>query len=336
MSFSCRKCGGPVEEINPKKPWPHTCKQCKLIRQREYQREYARKSGRRLDWSLLQCAKCNQPITAMPRAGRPSRYCNGCIGAVKKQQHDDARRKREREGTGKIHRHDCQKCGVKFDSSDKRRLYCSHGCRRLAQRNRMFTTCLHCQKPFEHLARLVKPRVYCSRACFNQYRSVPPCKCRQCGKEFRRKYYKHEWQGKNIFCSRECSIDSRWGKGRPHKCGSDVAKLAWSQRTRATTVRRRCKYYGCPCDVTCTREIVCNRDGWICQKCGIQCHKGKQRTDALTRKVDPRSAEHDHIWALSVRGSPGNVLGNSQCLCRRCNSKKRNKGGGQLRLCLTG
>jgi 5-methylcytosine-specific restriction endonuclease McrA len=56
--------------------------------------------------------------------------------------------------------------------------------------------------------------------------------------------------------------------------------------------------------------------------------------DPVTFTPDLRNAEHDHIWPLSVKGSPGNVFENSQCLCRKCNMAKGDTAEGQLRLCL--
>ena len=248
----------------------------------------------------------------------------------------DRGKSRRESGRCDIHPKKCRQCGSQFVTARVGQKYCSHDCAHLADRNRLPVTCVQCGEVFEESAGRANARRFCSWTCWQESHAVPPCKCQHCGKEFKGKQRTHAWQGKNKFCSRECAWDGRWGEGRPRKGGSAAAKRSWSQKARATTIRHRCKHFGCPCDVTCTREAVCERDGWVCQQCGIQCHKGEWRIDAVTRKTDPRNAEHDHIWPLSVRGGPGNVLENSQCLCRRCNGKKGNKIGGQLRLSLTG
>lgn len=328
MSLSCRKCGDPVERVNPKKPWPHKCKQCKL----DHERQRRNRLRKRVDWSGLRCGRCNETITSFPRRGRPSKWCRGCLRAVRAEQEKARKRRAKESGKDKSHRLVCKLCGVDFNSSRQRQKYCSTDCAHLADRDRVRLTCQQCKKSFEKGRKLAEARRYCSWACWQESHGASHCRCQQCGKEFKRKSYKHPWQGKNKFCSRECALDHRWGADRPRKGGTDSAKKSWAQRTRATTLKHRCEHYGCHFDPSCTREAVCERDGWVCQKCGVQCHKGECRTMAGTRRLDPKNAEHDHIWPLSLRGGPGNVMSNSQCLCRRCNSVKRNKGGGQLRI----
>jgi hypothetical protein len=332
MSLSCRKCGGLVERVNPKKPWPHKCKQCKL----DHERDRQRRLRKRVDWSGLRCGRCNEIIQSFPRRGRPSKWCKDCLRAIRSEQ-GRARKQRAREsGEDKTHRLVCKLCGVGFNSDRIGQKYCSSGCAHLAVRDRVWLTCRQCKKSFEKQRKQAETRHYCSWACWQESHAASRCQCQQCGKEFKRKAYKHAWQGKNKFCSRECAWDHRWGADRPRNTTSEKAKLGWSQKSRATTLKHRCRHYGCEFDPECTREAVCDRDGWVCQDCGIRCHKGVWRIDKKTRKVSPRSAEHDHIWPLSVRGGPGNVMHNSQCLCRKCNGKKRNRLKGQMRINFSG
>jgi 5-methylcytosine-specific restriction endonuclease McrA len=98
-----------------------------------------------------------------------------------------------------------------------------------------------------------------------------------------------------------------------------------------TSLRKKCKLLGVPYDPECVRHVVCERDGWICQECHIECLK-EWTFDRQTRQVDPRSAEHDHIIPLTATGSLGNIFPNSQCLCHACNNRKRDAARGQLRL----
>jgi len=71
------------------------------------------------------------------------------------------------------------------------------------------------------------------------------------------------------------------------------------------------------------RKQIFERDSWKCQLCGR-----RARRDAP--HGHPLSATIDHIVPLSVGGedSPSNV----QCAHLRCNSRKSNRFGGQLRL----
>ena len=170
-------------------------------------------------------------------------------------------------------------------------------------------------------------------ACWQTVHAAQSQECQYCHRPFKIKAIKHEWQGKNKYCSRSCYLDNRWGKDRPRrqslKSEIDVA----CRHSLAGSLRKRCKHYGVPFDPACTREAVCVRDGWLCQQCGVKCHKGRHRFNKKTRKISKRNAEHDHIIPLSRRDpAKGNTFDNSQCLCRKCNGRKKNRGGGQMRL----
>lgn len=324
MQRQCVDCGLSLCKNPSGTNWPKRCLACKHLRVSAHQRKHAAvlSATRTAVRRGLSCQGCGVDLSPAKRGRRP-KWCGPC-------------RLKQRACSRPLKGQTCLHCSQDFSARNAKQKYCSHDCSHAADRKRVTVRCGCCSKPFQVTPCNLRGRKYCSTECRAVGRQSPPCKCQHCGKEFKRKHRTHAWQGKNKFCSRECAWDARWGEGRPRKGGSAAAKRSWSQKTRTTTIRHRCKHYGRPCDVTCTREAVCERDGWVCQQCGIQCHKGEWRIDAATRKTDPRNAEHDHIWPLSVRGGPGNVLENSQCLCRRCNSKKRNKVGGQLRLSLTG
>lgn len=276
----------------------------------------------------IACCDCSSEIIRSPSGrGRIPKRCDQCKAAHIAK----AERLRKRHQV-KRHRLVCQNCGGDFDTCRPRQKYCSPQCRQLASRQRQRICCQECGMDFDCVAGRAEARKFCSMDCWLKAHAVPTCQCHNCGKDFPRKSYTHPWQGKNKFCSRECAWDHRWGADRPRKGGTASAKKTWAQRSRTTTIKHRCEHYGCPFDPACTREAVCERDGWVCQKCGVQCHKGECRMIPGTRRPDPRNAEHDHIWPLSMPDGPGNVMSNSQCLCRTCNGRKRAKGGSQLRL----
>jgi 5-methylcytosine-specific restriction endonuclease McrA len=274
------------------------------------------------------CVECGASVNKSPHRGPMPKRCDACS-----RNHRNALARRRRT---KPHRCKCRRCDALFPSARKQQKYCSPECAHLASRDRVPVCCAECGKQFEHAKKKGESRKFCSWDCWQKSHAVPKCKCHNCGNDFPRKSYTHPWQGKNKFCSRECAWDHRWGADRPRRPRSANDRNAWSRRSRITTLKHRCRHYGCPFDPSCTREAVCERDGWVCQKCGVQCHKGEHRMIAGTRRCDPRSAEHDHIWPLSLPGGPGNVMSNSQCLCRKCNGRKRNKGGSQLRLAYVG
>jgi hypothetical protein len=169
----------------------------------------------------------------------------------------------------------------------------------------------------------------------------PPKLCQNpaCGCVIDRKSRGHEAKsyGRDYlkYCSSSCYLNHRWGEDRPKKRSSKKARANASAGALQTSLRKKCKVLGRPYDPECNRVAVCERDGWVCQMCGIDCLK-QWTFDKVARKIDGRSAEHDHIIALATPGSPGNVFPNSQCLCHACNFKKRTAAHGQLRLDLEG
>jgi 5-methylcytosine-specific restriction endonuclease McrA len=277
------------------------------------------------------CCDCGVAIAKNGVRGRNPKRCRKCRLAFRAAAERDAVRQAK-------HAHECKTCGVKFVSCRKIQHFCSCGCMHLGQRKRVFVCCGNpaCNKPIQATpSRLAKGDAYCSWEC-SQARFPPPLVCQnpKCGRNFRMKHAtKNPWQNKGKYCCPECYRDHRWGNHRPRKRRGAAVRRAAGNSALATSLRKRCKVYGVTFDPACTRQAVLDRDGWRCQKCRILCNK-EYRLAAKTKSPSCRNAEHDHIVPLSVAGSPGNVFANSQCLCRRCNSKKGDSPEGQLRLCL--
>lgn len=205
----------------------------------------------------------------------------------------------------------------------------------MANRSRFPIACANalCSKTF-YVApgRYAKGVRCCSWQCRAQHMRLPVRLCQNpaCGKPIERVANgpKASRTGRDSgkYCCTQCYHDHRWGQNRPR---NDCAgKNIWAGQT---SLRKKCKNIGAPYDPECTRVAVCERDGWVCQKCGIDCLK-VWTFHKDTRTVDPRSAEQDHIVPLSKRGGPGNVFPNCQCLCHNCNIRKRDTPWGQLRL----
>lgn len=328
MCLSCADCGISLVKNPNGRNTPKRCFAC--AKKRANAKASARqKTLVRAARETAKCCDCGASIPQVPRRGPLKKRCDSCSRLAEKIRCLQRPRNRP-------HDIQCQQCGGKFRTARKRQKYCSAACSHLADRDRVRVCCERCGLRFEHSRKRGISRRFCSRDCWCKSHRRATCQCQQCGKDFPRKAYSNPWQGKNKFCSRECAWDHRWGKDRPRKGGSKKARISWAQRSHATTLKHRCRHYGCHFDPACTRKAVCERDGWVCQRCGIQCNKGEYLVIPGTRRVDPKNADHDHIWPLSIPGGPGNVLSNSQCLCRKCNGKKRAKGGSQLRLAFAG
>lgn len=325
MDHPCKVCGAPVLRVNDTKPWPHKCPACKREHARELNRRRAsRKKAKRIEqWSLSRCRLCSCLLSLVAHAGRrgPLReYCSHCY-------------KIARNGNRDRYVKACNYCGAEYPTRRRDQRYCSQKCAALASRRFVSLSCRHCGKMFDAAPSAERSRVYCSIECKTNGRRIWRT-CAGCGHQFNRPVHgtmPHQDKGK--YCTRSCYLDHRWGKNRPGKRSSPSEIDRACRRSLGMSLRKRCKHYGVPFDPACTREAVCERDGWICQQCGVKCHKGRCRINKRTRKMSKRNAEHDHIIPLSRRDpTKGNTFDNSQCLCRRCNMRKANRGGGQLLL----
>lgn len=322
MERTCEICGcGLAKKPGPGR-WRKACDACHSTRisNRESSR---RKSA----WSCSPprlCIDCGVGIFVHGARGPKPKRCDAC------RRNKDKARGNERRSTGadRIHKRVCAMCCAEYSTSRRTQKYCSADCARLATRDRKIVQCCSCGKDIESVGK--RGRKFCSRQCCWRFAESRRPACDFCGKRFKKRPCQTEWQGKNKYCSRSCFHDHRWGTGRP-RLAHDSSRT--SKRALGLGLRARCKKFGVPFDPACTREAVCERDGWKCQACGIKCHTGQCRFDSRTRKGSPRNAHHDHIVPLSRRDpSKGNTFDNSQCLCARCNGRKAAKGGGQMLL----
>lgn len=244
----------------------------------------------------------------------------------------------------KRHHKTCNRCAKRFQTDRKHQKTCSPQCRAKSRRRRLTISCSNagCGKQFE-----VTPSSYakgtrcCSNKCKHEHMRLPERFCQNpaCRKRIDRQAQgpRKTARGQDIFkyCCRDCYCDHRWGTNRPRVKLGQVQRNQSAAASLRGCVRKRCKDAGVPHDEECTRLAVCERDRWICQMCGIECNR-EYLLDPVTHSPDWNNAEHDHIVAITTPGSPGNVFPNSQCLCRRCNNKKRARSWGQLRLDLEG
>lgn len=265
------------------------------------------------------CNTCDKHCTTNAKRGPLPARCNQCSRLAENH------RKKTRPPQPR-YRVACPVCKAVVFKPTKQR-FCSQKCWRFERFGETKTTVLcsnpACGKTFERLktqlSKCKKP--YCSYECCRKHRQTVR-HCLNCNKELVRR--SNGLRDSCKFCSKECFFDFRWGKDRPRrKRKNPYAAL--------TKLRKRCKNYGVPHDKTLSREMVLERDGYICQRCGISCNK--EYKIGPGRTICQRNAEVDHIVPLSCKGSPGHVASNCQCLCRKCNMRKgASLQGDQMRL----
>jgi len=331
MSFPCQNCGCLLRKKGKRGPNPLRCAKCTLLKRRQ-QRQQQREANPR----TFVCVDCGTPSLCHAFGGPAPSRCGNCRAD---SRHAINRRQRR-------YRRTCINCCTDFMAYTKKGMYCSRRCYSLGL---IRAAIVQCAGPSCHNLVALTPSQLrqgakcCSRKCLAALRVSmrPVCVCQNalCGKVITRSPQgaKRAALGSDSrkYCSRECAWDARWGEGRPRKGWSEQARASAARSALQTNIRKKCKLLGVPFDEQCTRHAVLERDAWKCQLCGIRCNR-EYKIDTKTRQIDWRNAEHDHIVPLTLPGSPGNVFPNSQCLCRKCNNRKRGAAAGQLRLDLEG
>ena len=287
----------------------------------------------------LTCCDCGRSIARSGTRGRNPKRCDWCRTPSRHAKN----RYRPKAGEGP-HLLACGWCKKSFKTARRKQKHCSPECKFQASKTCVLIGCAYsqCQNLF-----LVTPSQYkkgtrcCSRACKVQHARRPPSPCQNpsCGRPIPRPQQGPRraalGQDHMKYCSRQCYYDHRFGADRPKRPSAPSRNSSSVVSPHRTSLRKKCKVLGVPHDEQCTREAVCDRDNWVCQICGVRCNRAYV-IDPVSRKIDKKNAEHDHIVPLTAVGSPGNVFPNSQCLCRKCNNKKSNSSIGQLRLDLEG
>lgn len=280
------------------------------------------------------CVDCGVSLRRQGRRGPIPKRCKQCKKAFSRSN-----RKRQ------LHHHVCKICGISFESGKKKQHACSPACR-LVWASRRDSLKFHALSP-EPCGRpscsknKKQGTKYCSAECRKASQFLPARFCQNpaCGKKIDRPSQGPKkialGADKRKYCCPECFQDHRWGIDRPRKQWSEQHKVRSAASVLSTSLRKKCKLLEVPYDEECTRLAVLERDNWICQQCGIHCNR-QYKINPKTRRPSDRNAEHDHIIAITHPKSPGNVFPNSQCLCRKCNNKKRARSTGQLRLDLEG
>lgn len=246
-------------------------------------------------------------------------------------------------------RSECGHCGKTLwlfpkTFAKQQRHFCGRECRGLADRRAVphRYQCVRCGKQcsMQGNPRQKQKGLYCSRKCAAETRASKAAAsrvhldlsdwftgwakqhiisrdCPQCGKAFR--CAATSKRRKCAPCARGLPQRTKCIEcGQPRQDGRRRCRACWTLRQKRLhqehgNHRKRCRKYGVPYDGFVNRFSVCERDGWICQICGV-----KTKKVANTKCPHPHEATLDHITPLA-RGTKGHEWDNVQCACRSCN-----------------
>lgn len=250
-----------------------------------------------------QCLRCGQAL----RSKDQSKYCsNACFVADR----NDGVQKWDR--TNQLAAND-RRCGVSLAPSGKIIGRILNGFSGFMQRLRAFQSRLsrlHCPVCGTFVQRAASR--FCSDECASQF--VFHTSCKRCGCPALSKGHRGSAKRTCESCKRHMKqIQSRRSKkkyGRNH--------------------RDRARYHGVKYVAFPVRSIY-ERDGYRCQICSKRVFR-KARYRKSDGKIHPLSPTIDHIVAMSKGGN--HEPSNCQTACFRCNSRKSDSGGGQMRLAI--
>lgn len=348
--MACLKCGSSWTTRKGKDmvSCPECCRQ---------QRVKARKQGRLPSSQTKSCKRCGQSFEAIGgNAILRVVHCAVCGPVVRSEYL--ARRKAEiasgaRAAKPTPTRPDraCLQCGKRLNKNQAK--YCGNDCFSAAKHSGTQTwdrtaqlqsvwhrggrwACAPSRKPMQEM--MLNMGIFLARVrrLYAKASEPQPC-CKVCGCiiERNRKGYC------SITCMKQHVVDVACRKcGKPAKA-SGGRKTAVCQECRRKSQRlakdrhgknhrKRARYHGVKYMSFHVRSIY-ERDNYTCQLCGkAVLHKAAYRK--RDGKIHPRSPTIDHIVAMANGGN--HEPSNCQTACFICNSRKSNKGGGQLRLAL--
>lgn len=260
--------------------------------------------------------------------------CRGFFTPVKQSQQycslECGRRTRLGSKPRQEHQRLCQHCANEFTTVSESATYCSGRCKLAAWRAK------NPEKDIRNRARAVEAAAPLLCAYFSGY-------CRDCGSA---------WSGR-----RDREICGGCAQARSRAAAKEASRLLAASKHKATARvtacegcqvdfcplygfshaslcvvcaedrmqeqrqvgkdRRKARVRGASVGEKVSRIKVFNRDGWLCQLCGIQTPK------ALMGSYEHNAPELDHIVAIAKGGS--HSYANTQCLCRSCNGLKSDR-----------
>lgn len=227
--------------------------------------------------------------------------------------------------------HQCANCHQAFHSTKEKAQYCSGKCKlakwrvlnpesvsasRIKERAKpkkkqpekllsayYVGNCSQCHQPWANRS----PWLVCSACKKAAYRDAQTAVSRA----------KHAAQAKVISCS-GCDVSFSPVYGYSHCTLCDpCSEHRQAEAKKAAKDRRKAVIRGATTGGVVYRTRVFERDGWLCQLCGVQTPK------ALMGTLERNAPELDHIVAVSKGGA--HSYENTQCLCRGCNGIKSDR-----------
>lgn len=352
--MACMKCGSAWKTRGGKDmvSCPDCCKQ---------QRCKARKQGRIPANETKTCERCGGQFCAVGSAISSTRYCRDCRSHARSEYLRKYRKSvvpKTKEATPRKSRVavSCGWCGKETKDPNQTK-YCSRACFAKARKhgtqswdrtNQLKSiwhrggrwACAPSRKPIEEMrtnftAFLAKVAREYSRVM------TKPKACEVCGAKCygpQARFCSSQCLGKSrrnvpcYKCGEACTIN---GVGKRKLCKS-CRRLANKERNRIArrkygrNHRDRARHHGVKYVAFPVRDIY-ERDGYRCQICSKRVFQ-KARYRKSDGKIHPLSPTIDHILAMSKGGN--HEPSNCQTACFRCNSRKSDSGGGQMRLAI--
>ena len=248
----------------------------------------------------------------------------------------------------------CPICGITFHTRHTETKTCSRKCGGILHRTNSDLTCEYCKKVFRRTADGHKHGArFCSRACYDAYRTESRPLCVHCGSRVKAGYIK---QAKNHFCSTECrsafyqpkhkpcincgrvftAIKFRFGKWASTNSGKTCSAKCHNEWIRNNPERKRKisdaftgakhpNWQGGKSAINLRvhrgsgwerlAEKARDRDGRVCMLCG--------KTEADNgRKMD---VHHIVTYHDINNAKKANRLSNLISLCKSCHKKEEHK-----------
>jgi len=179
--------------------------------------------------------------------------------------------------------------------TNHQRVFCSMACR--TKMSQKMQSELAAIKKIGANIRAIKQKAEALRKKIAAKLSLPPHQCATCGAGL-----------SGHRCKKYCSKDCKPKKTR------DKTTPAYRASKKAWRLKRKAIERGAATAVKFNPYDIFNRDGWICQICGIK------TPESLRGTYKPNAPELDHIIPLSKGGA--HHPSNCQTSCRSCNGSK--------------
>lgn len=346
--MACLRCGSVWVTLKGKDM--ASCPECCKL-----QRWKARKQGRLPATVQKTCRRCGCEFKVAGSGISHRVFCKACSGAAKAERRKAykaqvANGQRTPDARPPTTKRQCRWCGKKLSGTNKKK-YCSQECFHAARnagvqpwdRTGQIEGAWHrggryaCAPSRKGIHAIVDAFAGFINRVNAISRRVECQRCLTCGCAV--------WSSQSKFCCEQCKQSFAWDtqccrcgaaitcsgskQGRKRVCLPCKARLERECKNKCgRNYRSRARHHGVKY-VSFPRRMIFERDQHQCQLCGrkVLPKVTYRKSDG---KIHPRSPTIDHIVPMAKGGNHEPL--NCQTACFVCNSLKRDKGGGQLRL----